>query len=108
GIATQLAKAICACRFEANQNRKTISHFERGRDLSRPTVAAGEPLQPHDSGFISIWNWRARDDGNVASSFGATDPRLEAWLVGPGPWDGQRNSCFGGKMFRCRFHHGYR
>ena len=40
GLAAQLVGAICACRFEAYQDRETIGGFECGRDLSVPTVAA--------------------------------------------------------------------
>jgi hypothetical protein len=71
--AAQLAKAICACRFEANQNRKTINHFERWRDVNCATFA--KPLPAYHSGLVGIWNWRARDDSNVASLFGAPDPQ---------------------------------
>ena len=40
GIAEQLAEAICAWRFEANQHRETFGDFERGRDLDVPPIAA--------------------------------------------------------------------
>src|SRR4029077_6928767 len=89
GFAAQLAGAICACRFEANQGRETIGGFECGRDLSVPTVAAQRPLRHYHSSFVGIWYLRACHDGNVAFFFGATDPPLEARLVARGPWDWQ-------------------
>src|SRR4249919_3636909 len=108
GLAAQLAGAICECRFEGYQNWETNGGFECGRDLSVPTVAAQRPLRPYHSGLVSIWNWRARYDGNVASFFGTTDPPLELRLVANRSWHWQRNPCFGGKMFRCRPRHRYR
>jgi len=100
GVAAQLARAICACRFEANQDRKTIDHFECGRDLSVPTIPAQRTLPHCDSSFHGIWDRRPCHDGNVASLFGTTDPPLELRLVARRSWDWQRNSWFGGKMFR--------
>src|SRR5215469_14254527 len=96
GVATQLVKAICACRFEANQDWKTISHFECGMDLSLPTVAAQRSIpHHHHSSFAGIWNWGTCYDGDVAPFVRATDPRLETRLVTRRSWDWQRNSCFG-------------
>ena len=93
---------------KANQDRETIDHFECGRDLSVPTVSAQRPPPHYHPSFVGIWNWRARHDGNVASFLGTTDPLLEPGLVARRSWDWQRNSCFGGKMFRCRPRHRYR
>ncbi len=64
-------------RFETNQDREAIGDFECGRDLSVPTVAAQTPLPDYHSSVVGIWNRQARHDRDVASFFGATDPRLE-------------------------------
>src|SRR4026209_1452525 len=108
GFAAQLAEAIYACRLEANQNRETIDGFERGRDLSVPTIVAQRSVPHYHPSFVGIWNGRACHDGNVASFPGTTDSPLEARLVARGPWDWQRDSCSRGKIFRCRPGHGYR
>src|SRR3954465_3759385 len=106
--AAELAEPICACRFEVNQDRKTIDHFQCGRDLDVPTIAAQTPVPHYHSSFVGLWNRRACDDGNVASSFGATDPRLEPGMVGCRSWAWKGIFCFGGKMFRRRPGHWYR
>src|SRR6266508_1262046 len=108
GLAAQLAGAICAWRCEANQDRETIDGFECGRDLSVPTVAAQKPFPHYHSSFVGIWNWRACHNGDVAPFFGTTDPLLEPGLVARRSRDWQRNSCFGGKMFRGRPSYRYR
>src|SRR2546430_10280654 len=100
GLAAQLAGAICAWRFEGYQDWETIDRFECGRDLSVPTVAAQRPLPHYHPSFISIWNWRACHDGNVASFFGTTDALLEPGLVARRSRDWQRDSLFGGKKLR--------
>src|SRR6478735_6581846 len=91
GLAAQLAGAICACRFEGYQDRKTIDHFECGRDISVPNVAAQRPPPHYHSSFVGIWNWRAWHDGNVPSFFRTTDPLLEPRLVANRSWHRQRN-----------------
>src|SRR3954463_7620653 len=95
-LATRLAEAICACRFEANQDRETIGCLECARDLSVPTVAAHRPLPHCHPGFVGLWNWRARHDSNVASFVGTTDPLLESGLVAHRCWEWQRYSCSSG------------
>src|SRR5262249_664237 len=100
GIAVQLAKAICAWRFKANQDWRPIDDFECARDLNVPIIGAQRSLSHYHSGLLGVWNRQARYDGNVASFFGATDSRLETRLVARGSWDRYRNPCSGGETLR--------
>ena len=93
--------------------RRSVRRSQRSsHQRARPDVpedsARDQAGAPCDSSLVSIWNWRACHDGNVASSFGTTDPPLEARLVTRRSWDWQRDSRSGGKRFWCRPRHRYR
>src|SRR5262245_61616826 len=86
-IATELAETIYLCRFEANQDRKAIDHFERGKKPGVTTGTPRNPLHSYHSSLAGVWNWRACHYGNVTSSFGATNSPLETRLVFCRSWD---------------------